>query len=179
LSKLENGYIQVYTGDGKGKTTAALGLALRGVGEGLIVYIVQFLKSGFTGELESIKKLSPNLKLFRFEKPRNFFWKLNNEEKIELKSEVQAAFVFCRSILKKEECDILILDEILGAISNGLISETDLLSFMEEKPVKMELIITGRNASEKVIQKADLVTEMKEIKHYMNKGVPARKGIEF
>lgn len=176
---MERGYVQVYTGNGKGKTTAAFGLAIRAVGDGMKVYIVQFLKTSPTGEVEAIKKLGDNIKVFRFEKKRGFFWTLNDEEKTELKKEVQKAYEFVQQVIENEKCDILILDEIMGAITNKLLTETQVLELIEKKPLTMELVLTGRNVPEAIAKKADLITEMKDIKHYMNEGVSARKGIEF
>lgn len=141
--------------------------------------MVQFLKSSKTGELVAVENLKPHFQIFRFEKTRGFFWNLNDEEKVELKKEIQDAYVFVCETLQKEACDILILDEILGALKNRLIEEKQLLHLIDIKPEKMELIMTGRNAPEALIERADLVTEMKDIKHYMNEGVNARKGIEF
>lgn len=179
MGKLSKGYVQIYTGNGKGKTTAAVGLGVRAAGDDYSVFMVQFLKSGSTGELKSIKKLEPNFKIFRFEKKRGFFWTLNDEEKAELKLEIQEAYRFCLEALKNNKCDILIMDEIMGALSNSLISKKKLLELIEAKPNNMELILTGRNVPEEIIYKADLVTEMKEIRHYFSKGVPAREGIEY
>jgi cob(I)alamin adenosyltransferase len=179
MGKLKNGYVQVYTGDGKGKTTAAVGLAVRAAGNGYNVFMVQFLKGGKTGEIESAKKMSPFFNIFRFEKKRGFFWTLSDEEKIELKAEVQNAYAFCKEALIEEKCDILIMDEIMGALSNKLISEEQVLELIENKPDNIELILTGRNVPKAIIDKANLVTEMKDIKHYFNEGVPSREGIEF
>lgn len=179
MAGLKKGCLQVYTGNGKGKTTAAVGLAVRAAGNGFKVYMVQFLKSGFTGELESSKKLEPNFKIFRFEKRRGFFWTLNEEEKLQLKEEVQQAYRFCLEVLRKRQCDILIMDEIMGAISNKLVSKEQILELINMRPDDMELILTGRNVPEEIVAKADLVTEMKDIKHYFNKGIPAREGIEY
>jgi cob(I)alamin adenosyltransferase len=177
--QLKKGYVQVYTGNGKGKTTAAVGLGVRAAGEGLRVYMVQFLKSMHTGELESIKKLDPNFKIFRFEKKRGFFWTLNDEEKRELKEEIQTAFNFCLEALKEEKCDLLIMDEIMGSLSNGLVSKEQVLELIKYKPENVELVLTGRNVPDEIAEKADLVTEMREIKHYYSKGISPRKGIEF
>jgi cob(I)alamin adenosyltransferase len=177
--QIKKGYVQVYTGDGKGKTTAAVGLGVRAAGNRLRVYMVQFLKSMQTGEIESINKLEPYFKIFRFEKKRGFFWTLNDEEKRELKAEVQIAFNFCLEALKEGKCDLLIMDEIMGSISNGLVSKDQVLELIELKPENIELILTGRNVPEEIAEKADLVTEMREVKHYHTIGVPPRKGIEF
>jgi len=179
VGNLKSGYIQIYTGNGKGKTTAAVGLAVRAAGNNYKVAMVQFLKGGETGELESAKRLAPYFNIFRFEKKRGFFWTLSEEEKEELKEEIQEAYRFCRKIMDEKQYDILIMDEVMGAINNKLISEEQMLELMENKPKEMELIMTGRNVPEKIFEKADLVTEMKDLKHYFEKGVPARKGIEF
>lgn len=179
MGKLTRGYTDIYTGNGKGKTTAAIGQGVRACGSGLKVYMVQFLKTYDTGELKSIKKLEPNFKIFRFETERDFFWNLNDEEKAELKKEVKKAYEFCMEALKKEACDVLIMDEIMGVIKNKLLSKEDILKLIEIKPSSVELILTGRDVPSEIAQKADLITEMKEVKHYFNKGVPARKGIEF
>jgi cob(I)alamin adenosyltransferase len=176
--KLEKGLIQVYTGDGKGKTTAALGQGLRACGRGLKVCMVQFLKGGDTGELHSVEKLYPLFEIFRFEKERGFFWTLSEQEKRELKEDIDRGFEFIRGVVANKECDILIIDELLGVLSNKLLETDEVLKLLTEKPENMEIIITGRNASKEIIEAADLVTEMKQIKHYFNNGVHAREGIE-
>lgn len=179
MGKLKNGYVQIYTGNGKGKTTAAVGLAVRAAGNGYNVFMVQFLKGGKTGELESAKKMAPFFTIYRFEKKRGFFWTLNAEEKIELKEEVQMGYKFCMEALKQEKCDILIMDEVMGALKNELISEEQLLELIDNKPENIELVLTGRDVPKAIIDKANLVTEMRDIKHYFNDGVPSREGIEF
>lgn len=179
MMELNKGCVQIYTGNGKGKTTAAVGLAVRAAGSGYKVYMVQFLKSSQTGELESAKKLQPNFQIFRFGKERGFFWTLTDEEKQEAKKEVQSAYEFCLGALKEKQCNILIMDEIMGAMKNGLVSEEQLLELIDNKPQDMELILTGRDVTKEIMDRADLVTEMKEVKHYYSKGIPARKGIEY
>ena len=179
MHKLKKGYVQIYTGDGKGKTTAAIGLAVRAAGDGFKVIMVQFLKSSVTGELNSAKQLDPNFVIKRFEKPRGFFWTLNQEEKLELQKEINKSYKFCAKTLKEQACDILILDEVMGALSNNLISNEQIQDLIALKPDNMELILTGRNAPQSIIDKADLVTEMKQVKHYFQKGVSSREGIEY
>lgn len=176
---LTTGLVEIYMGDGKGKTTAALGQAMRSAGCGLKVYMVQFLKSGETGELESSKKLYPEFRIFRFEKPRGFFWTLSDTEKKELIKEIDKAFSFCMSAAENNECDVLILDEIMGVLQNKLLPVERVINLIKGKPQTMEIIMTGREAPREIIEIADLVTEMKEIKHYYKKGIPARKGIEY
>lgn len=178
MARLKEGYVQVYTGNGKGKTTAAMGLAFRAAGDGMEVKVVQFLKSWKTGELEAAKKFD-NLEILRFEKVKGFTWELNEEQLAQLKIEVRGAFDFVTKLVEERACDILILDEIMASLSVGFISEDEVLELIDKKPKDMELILTGRNVPEKILDKADLVTEMKEIKHYYKKGVPAREGIEF
>ena len=175
---LGKGYIQIYTGGGKGKTTAALGLALRAVGRGLIVYCVQFLKSAPSGEVAAAERLAPQLRVFRFSSARDFFWRLDAEEKEEERGQSRAALSFARAALQGRECDILILDEVLGALDNGLFSLEEILALLNDKPEGVEIILTGRAAPPELLEKADLVTEMKEIRHYYRRGVPARNGIE-
>ena len=173
------GMVQVYTGNGKGKTTAALGQGLRSVGRGLIVYMIQFLKSSDTGELYSCKKIGDNFKIFRFEKKRDFFWNLTEQEKLEVKEEVNVAFDFAKKVMQEKKCDVLILDEIMGVLSNHLIKEEELCQFIQNKPDNMELILTGRDAPQSIISLADYVSEIHSIKHPMDKGIKARRGIEY
>lgn len=176
--KLEKGLIQVYMGNGKGKTTAALGQGLRSCGRGLKVSMVQFLKSGDTGELHSVEKLYPLFEIFRFERERGFFWTLSEQEKHELKEDIDKGFEFIKTVVQENSCDVLIIDELLGVLENKLLEVKDVLELLKSKPDGMEIIITGRNAPGDIIDAADLVTEMREIKHYFNVGVPAREGIE-
>lgn len=179
MKKLEEGKIAIYTGDGKGKTTAAIGQAIRAFGYGLKVYIVQFLKSRDTSELKVLNSLGENIKVFRFERERDFFWNLNDREKIELKEDVDKAYEFIVNVLKERECDVLIIDEVMGVLKNKLLTEQQVLDLMEMKADDVELIMTGRNVPKAIIDKANLVTEMKPIKHYFNEGTPARRGIEY
>lgn len=179
MGKLKKGFVQIYTGDGKGKTTAALGLALRAVGNNYKVYMVQFLKTSKTGEIESVKKLGSNFNIYRFEKKKGFFWTLNDSEKEELKKEVEKAYKFCLKTVENNTCDILIMDEIMAVISNGIISIEKITELIDKRPDNMELIFTGRDAPQQIVEKADLVTEMKSIKHYIDKGIFAREGIEY
>jgi cob(I)alamin adenosyltransferase len=176
--QMKKGYVQVYTGNGKGKTTAALGLAFRAVGRGFRVIMVQFLKGMYTGELESSKKFGDNFKIVRLAETDKFFWTMNEEEKLELRSRVQSEIKYIFEVLEAEACDILILDEIMGAMHGGIVTEDQVCQMIDARPETMELILTGRNVPDKIFEKADLVTEMKPLKHYIDKGVPARDGIE-
>jgi cob(I)alamin adenosyltransferase len=173
---MEKGFIQVYTGNGKGKTTAALGLALRAVGHGLKVLVVQFMKGNVQyGELESAKKLSPYLTMKQA--GRETFISKSYPDPMDLQL-AQEGFSVARKAIQNKEYDIVILDEINLAIDYGLIPLTDVLQLIDSKPETVELILTGRNVKPEILERADLVTEMAERKHYYNKGVSARKGIE-
>jgi len=176
---MEKGLVHVYTGDGKGKSTSAFGLAIRAAGAGKRVFIVQFLKSAPSSELKSLKKLGPNIQVFRFEKPRDFVWNLSPEQKDELKKEVREAFLFACDSMKNGDCDMLIMDETMGAISNGFIGVDELVEALDNRGENVEVILTGRDVPEKIIEAADYVSEIKCIKHPYQKGIGARKGIEF
>jgi cob(I)alamin adenosyltransferase len=167
MGSMEKGLIQVYTGNGKGKTTAALGVALRAVGHGLKVLVIQ---------LESSKKLSPYLTIKQM--GRETFVSKTNPDPIDIRM-AQDGFVLAKKAITDEDYDIIILDEINVAIDYGLIPLTDLLHLLDTKPSGVELILTGRNARPEILEKADLVTEMVEQKHYYKNGVLARKGVEI
>jgi cob(I)alamin adenosyltransferase len=173
---LNNGLVQVYTGRGKGKTSAAFGLALRAIGRGLRVFIVQFIKGGFDyGELHSTKDLK-NLELKAFGRGKFITEKPPEESDID---SARKALKFAQKIINSNKYDVVILDEINVALGLGLIQTADVITLIKGKPGNVELILTGRNAPSEIILVADLVTEMKEIKHPFKKGVPPRKGIEY
>lgn len=173
---LEQGCVQVYTGNGKGKTTAALGLALRAVGRGLNVCVFQFIKGGGRyGEHLAAEKLAPLLTIIQTGRPG---W-VNTKDITEDRRTAQEAFVQAKELLTSGAFDLFICDEINGAVGFGLIDVEQALELISVKPEKTELVLTGRNADERVIEAADLVTEMREIKHYYKAGVPARTGIEM
>ncbi len=176
MPKLEKGFVQVYTGNGKGKTSAAFGLALRAIGRGLNVYIIQFIKGGFDyGESYVINKL-PNLTLKAFGRGKFVTEKPPKKEDVKL---AQEAFALAEEIIKQGKHDIVILDEINVALDLNLIEIERVLELIKKKPEHMELVLTGRYAPQEIIEKANLVTKMKEVKHPYNKGCKARKGIEY
>jgi len=168
------GYIQVYTGDGKGKTTAAFGLAVRAAGAGLRVYIAQFVKGMKYGELDAMEKLSDCITIKQYGRDCFIF---NEPDKEDIRA-AQEGLREVREIMCSGEYQVIILDEANIATYYNLFSVDDLLDFIKVKPEGVELVITGRKADPRIIEKADLVTEMKEIKHYYQKGVEARTGIE-
>lgn len=174
------GRLHIYTGDGKGKTTAAFGLAMRCCGCGGRVVIVQFLKTAPTGEVEFIEKLqNPNLKVYRFETPHGFFNQLDDEQKKQLKSQIDKAVCFIEQRFLSADIDLLVLDEILLALKYSLIDESRLLKLLGRRPKGMEVVLTGRGAPRSLIDIADYVTCMDLVKHPYTQGVDARKGIEY
>jgi cob(I)alamin adenosyltransferase len=168
------GYIQVYTGNGKGKTTAAIGLAIRAAGAGLKVFIAQFIKMGDYSEIKALKRFSDLITVEQFGLGRFTDGKPLPED-IEA---AQKGLKRIKAIMAGEEYKVIILEEANVAAKFGLIRVQDLLGLIINKPYDAELVITGRYASARVIENADLVTEMIPIKHYFEKGVPARVGIE-
>ena len=166
--------IQVYTGNGKGKTTAALGLSLRAAGAGLKVYICQFLKGRYCCELHSLKNLK-NIEVEQYG-AACFLRRAPQKKDIELAKRGLAA---AKKAIASRRYALVVLDEINVALKLGLLSLAEVLDIIENTPKKIELVLTGRSAHPAVLKIADLVSEIKEKKHYYQKGVRARKGIEF
>lgn len=171
---MRKGFIQVYTGDGKGKTTAAVGLTIRAIGNGLKVFFVQFIKSTHSGEIEILNKFSDYVDIYRC--PTGFIYEIPDEKQIE---KVKECLKEIKNKITTKKYDLIVLDEMTVAINTCLISRMDAETIINMKPPQTELVITGRDAPEWICEKADLVTEMKKIKHYFDKGVKARKGIEY
>ncbi|MEK6857016.1 MAG: cob(I)yrinic acid a,c-diamide adenosyltransferase [Nanoarchaeota archaeon] len=199
-----NGLVHVITGDGRGKTTSSLGLALRAIGQGFKVYMIQFLKSGDTGELFAVKKYLPSmtivqfgkdaledkqLKMFEYEggnkveiKPvgpkgggKYYHFPSDNEEAEPARRALEHAF----NIIKKGEHDVVILDEINCSLKKGLIPIQAALDLIKEKPQHVELLFTGRDAPKELMEVADYVSEVRRIKHPYDRGILARRGIEY
>jgi len=170
------GYIQVYTGKGKGKTTAALGLAFRAAGHGQRVYIGQFLKGQMYGELLSAKKLSSYITIEQFGR-KGFVHVTRNPDEEDIRR-AKRGLKKCLTAMLSQKYKIIILDEINVAVYFNLLSEAEVLHFLSKKPEGVEVVLTGRYAPASFLKRADLVTEMKEKKHYYKKGVKARLGIE-
>jgi cob(I)alamin adenosyltransferase len=168
------GYIHIYTGDGKGKTTAALGLAIRAAGAGLQVFLAQFIKGKQYSELNSLKRLSDLITVEQFGLPRF----INGKPSVPDMEAARYGLEMLKSSMLSGKFDVIIVDEGNVAVTYGLLSKQDLLDLIAMKPESLELVITGRGALPEIIDKADLVTEMKAVKHYYNNGVNARVGIE-
>ena len=168
------GYVHVYTGDGKGKTTAAIGLAIRAAGAGMRVYIAQFVKGMHYSELDALDRHTDRITLKQY--GRDCFIEKKPEE-----ADIRAArqgLEEVKGILASGNYEMVILDEANIATRHKLFSPDELAEIIRSKPESVELVVTGRNADPKIVALADLVTEMKEIKHYYNRGVQARAGIE-
>jgi len=206
---VKNGQVQVYTGDGKGKTTAALGLVMRAVGQGFKVIMIQFMKGGaYTGEYVAIKNYLPNVEILQFGRPcikqqkqmklagyavrkdRDIFDFIREEVECGTcrfcflndyvqKDYVEEAFKKALDVVLSGDYDVIILDEINVAMSLGMLNTELVLNMIANKPEHVELILTGRNAPDEIVHIADLVTEMKPHKHYFEKGVLARRGVEY
>jgi len=173
------GLIIVNTGDGKGKTTAALGICVRAVGYDMKVAMIQFIKGSWHyGEIDGIKKLAPNVELFAGGK--GFVGIVDdNLPREEHEKAARSTLEHAEELMLSGKYDIIILDELNVAVSIGLLELKDILKLLDKKPEKLDIVITGRGAKDELIERADLVTEMKEIKHPYQKGILAQKGIDY
>ena len=174
IKKSRKGYTQVYTGNGKGKTTAAIGLAIRAAGAGFKVFIAQFIKMGDYSEIKALKRFSDLITVEQFGLGRF-------ANRIPAPADIKAArkgLERVKSVLATDKYNIVIMEEANVAVKLGLFGVQDLLKIIINKPYDKELVITGRGASPRIIETADLVTEMKDVKHYYQVGVRARVGIE-
>lgn len=177
----QHGYIQVYTGDGKGKTTASLGLAMRALGRCWKVLIIMFTKGGNDyGELNSFMELSPtiseNLKIVQAGLDR-IVYKDNQTEKDN--EEIKKGWEIAKQAIENHEYQLIILDEANIAIDMGIIDVDEVVKVLQNKPEEMEIVLTGRNANPKIIEIAHLVSKIEPVKHYWDTGIAARKGIEY
>jgi cob(I)alamin adenosyltransferase len=174
----EKGLIQVYTGDGKGKSTAAIGQAVRAAGHGFKVGLVSFFKDpeafGY-GEHKSLEKLEIQTFLFAKKHP-HFYKKLNP---VDVCQECSEGLEFIKELFRDISWDMLVLDEINIAVRDGFLKEEEVLSLLETKPEKLDLVLTGRGVTEKIMEKADLVSEVREVKHPYSQGIKSRQGIEY
>ena len=192
--KLTQGLVQVYTGDGKGKTTAALGLGLRASGHGFVVEMIQYLKgTGYTGELESVKNLD-KFNINQFGKRCPYFQQIKSGEmectacgdcfvsennQLQHEKFVKSAYQYSQEVLASDTVDVVILDEINNALRYNFLTVDEVLKLIELKQSKTELILTGRGLPEEILDAADLVTEMKKIRHPFEQGISSRRGIEY
>jgi cob(I)alamin adenosyltransferase len=176
----KKGLIHIYTGQGKGKTTSSIGLCVRAAGQGFKVLLVQFFKleEDPSGEKEIIRKSIPNIELIR-SKVRHPCFTGEETDKAELKRGVVETFELVKSRLSEGTYNLLVLDEVIGAINGGWIDLKEFIEFLDKKPEGLEVVLTGRDAPVELVKKADYVTEMLKIKHPYERGIKARRGIEF
>ena len=167
------GLTHIYCGDGKGKTTAAVGLAVRGNK----VLLVQFLKSRDSGELYSLAKL-PDIEVMRGKESKKFTFQMNDEEKHALLLEHNKMFDMVLAKVRSGNYALLVLDEVIGAINAKVFDENRLIEFLLNKPENLEVVMSGRNPSARLIELADYVSEVRKVKHPMDRGIMAREGIE-
>lgn len=181
MTKFKRGCVHIYTGEGKGKTTAALGLALRAVGCGCRVCFLQFFKDCRfpCGELDAVKRLGKNFKFKKFEITHPMSQRGGRGNASEIPKKLRGALKETGKIIKSRRFDLVILDEVLIGVSQGFFAESELLDIVADKPEGVELVLTGRGATEKLIKKADYVTYMRNVKHPFDAGLRCRQGIEF
>jgi len=172
---LKKGFIHVYTGNGKGKTTAAVGLGIRAVGAGLKVIMIQFMKGRRYSEIDGLQHFK-NFTVVQF--GRDEFVSREKPDQIDIDL-AQKGFLYAKDVVRKGGYDLVILDEINVAVDFHLLSVGDVIELLENKPGTLELVLTGRYASPEVVKHADIVSEILEIKHPYYKGVPSRKGIDW
>jgi len=170
------GQVQIYTGDGKGKTTAALGLALRAAGRGYRTYFGQFLKARPSGERAAAQNLGGMITFATFGRPG--LLRLKDRPDPADVRQAERGLGLCRKAMRSGRYDLVVLDEVNVTLHFGLLDLAEVLAFLDEKPPAVELVLTGRRAPAVLIRRAGLVTEMKAVKHYFDAGVPARRGIE-
>lgn len=174
------GLIHIYTGDGKGKTSICIGSAIRALGQKMKVYFIQFQKGQNSGEINVLQDLK-NLDLKRVCTSKTFYYYMSDEEKEAYAKEHKNAFLALVEEIKEnpDKYDMLILDEILGLVSLDIISNKELLDFLRDKPKKLEVLLSGRRASQELIDIADYVSDLKAIKHPFTKNISGRRGIEY
>lgn len=172
-----NGLIHLYTGNGKGKTTAALGLSIRAAGAGMSVVFVQFLKGALSSELQSLAVI-PNIRVLRNKKDMGFYKNMTEVQKQEIRQMHDCNLYSALDLVCLKQCDVLVLDEITAAYNYGLVDKEAVERLIISKPEELELVLTGRRACDLFMEYADYMTEMKQCKHPYLKGVHARRGIE-
>lgn len=172
------GLIHIYCGDGKGKTTAAMGLAVRCSGAGEKVLLFQFLKGNNSSERKNIEKIE-NITIIPGRQSTKFVNQMTEEEKAEMREFYKRKFEEIKAMVKDGGYRMLVMDELIATVNHGFVTEQELLAFLKEKPEELEVVMTGRNPKESLCKIADYITEMKMIKHPYEQGIPARRGVEF
>ena len=170
------GLIHLYCGDGKGKTSAAVGLAVRASGAGKQVLFTQFFKDGSSSEIESLKRL-PGIRVIHANTVKGFYHAMTPEQRIQARKDYTALFRQVTDAAKN--ADLLILDEIVSACNRGVVPETLVTTFLRSKPTELEVVLTGREPSPALMELADYITEMRKLRHPFDRGIAARKGVEY
>ena len=168
--------LHIYCGDGKGKTTCAMGLAMRCAGRGGRVVVAQFLKTEDSGERIALGAVE-NVKLLPAPEEMKFLFAMTEKERIQTACEMTALFVHAAEMALRKECDMLVLDELCGAVTEGMVPLDAVSAFLDE--MEIEVVITGRDPDQSLVDRADYVTEMRKIRHPYDRGIPARKGVEW
>ncbi|MGM9607110.1 MAG: cob(I)yrinic acid a,c-diamide adenosyltransferase [Oscillospiraceae bacterium] len=168
--------VHIYCGDGKGKTTCAMGLAVRAAGHGRKVVVAQFLKGNNSGERAVLESL-PTVNCLPVPETIKFIFAMDEQEKAEARAQMTAAFA--QAVEASRDSDLLVLDELCGAITTGMVPLEDVLAFLDNRPEGLEVVITGRDPASELQERADYITEMRKVKHPFDKGVNAREGIEW
>ncbi len=170
--------IHIYCGDGKGKSTAAMGLALRAAGSGEKVLVTQFLKDGTSSELKILREI-PGVQVLTCDKKFGFFWNMTEEQKIQAKNAYEELFEKAVQTARQENIFLLVMDEFIAAYNHGMIDQKKALAFLKEKPENLEVVLTGRDPAPELLEIADYVSEIQKKKHPFDQGLPARRGIEL
>ncbi len=178
MEKNRQGLVHIYCGDGKGKTSAAVGLAVRAAGRGMKVLVVRFLKTENSGEVEVLRSI-PGITVTPCDRTFGFVFRMNEEQKREAAQYYQKRFEDAAREAVQGQYDLLILDEILASCNYGMVNEQSVVEFLKAKPEGLEVVLTGRAPSETLQELADYISEICMRKHPYQKGIPARRGIEF
>ncbi len=178
FSVMEEGLIHIYCGDGKGKTSAAIGLAVRAAGCGLKILFARFLKNEDSGELKILDEI-PGIEVLHLERSYGFFWTLSEREKEEVRNTYGALWEKILEMISSGSYDVLVMDEFMAAYHYGLIRREEAHRFLREKPGNLEIVLTGRDPDESLVELADYVSEIHKVKHPFDRGVLARRGIEY
>lgn len=178
MAEMNKGLIHIYCGEGKGKTTASLGLIVRASGAGYDVIIVQYFKSWETSELKTLEKM-PNVKIIRGDLPKEFTWELNDMKQHEIVKIHDDMFSEAIACVKRDRPTLLVLDEMIGASTYDYINTEAVLDYLKNKPENVEAVLTGRNPLPEFVEISDYVSEIHKVKHPYDKGILARKGIEY